>query len=233
MPGQQSEPGVLGQQGLVKICGLSQPDHALAAAGAGADLLGLMFAHSKRQVTIEQARAVVEEVRREYGDRAPLFAGVFVDPDAAGVNMIASRVGLDLVQLHGSESADLIHDIALPVIRAVGPPPGSTVDSVLRKLNDHQAREDAPALFLLDAYDPVQLGGSGRLADWALASDVARRVALLLAGGLTVGNVGEAIRQVQPRGVDVSTGVETDGIKDPRKIQEFVTNAKQAFCGLG
>lgn len=230
MPSQMTELAAFRRSDLVKIDGLCEPGHALIAAEAGADLLGLVFAQSKRQVTAEKAALIVSEVRHAFGDRSPLFVGVFVDCDAATMNGLASAAGLDVIQLHGSENAAVIRDVILPVIRAIGPAPESTVDSVMALLEEQRVSREVPALYLIDAYDPVRHGGTGKRADWALASGVAGRARLMLAGGLTADNVAEAINHVRPVGVDVSSGVETDGIKDPAKVREFVAMAKRAFA---
>jgi len=180
-------------------------------------------------VTVDQAHAIVQAVRQEHGVSSPLFAGVFVDASPDEINAVASAVGLDLVQLNGGEDPASFHEIAAPVIRAVGPPLDSLAEDVLRGIETQRIDPETPALFLLDAYDPVNHGGSGRRADWVLASEVAQRTPLMLAGGLSPENVGEAIVIAGPFGVDVSSGVERDGVKDPQRIRDFIARARQEF----
>jgi phosphoribosylanthranilate isomerase len=223
---------VLRQAGLVKICGIREPGHAVAAVEAGADLLGLMFAKSRRQVSRLEAARIVSEVRSAYGDQSPLFTGVFVDADAATINELVSQVGLDVVQLHGAEIATVLLGIQVPVIRPIRTPPGSTMGSIASTIENQQLSDEVPALFFIDAYDPVMHGGTGKRADWPVARAVAARWPLMLAGGLTPENVAEAIDEVRPAGVDVSSGVETNAVKDPEKVREFVANAKRAFARL-
>jgi phosphoribosylanthranilate isomerase len=224
---------LLQRSGLVKICGLREPAHALVAAESGADLLGLNFVpSSKRRIDSNQARSIVREVHTTYGDRGPQMVGIFVDEPAERINETASAVGIDAVQLNGSESADYLERLRFPVIRSLSPPPGSTLESVVSTIEDQYASEEMPPLFLLDAYDPVQHGGTGKRADWSLARDLSMRLPVMLAGGLTPENVAMAIDAVRPLGVDVASGVETDGVKDPVKIREFIANAKHAFSAL-
>lgn len=216
--------------GIVKICGIREAAHAIDAATAGADVLGVVFARSRRQLTPEQAASLVDSVRRELGERTPLFAGVFVDESPERVNDIARHVGLDVVQLHGAESVDTLANISLPVVRAIGPAPGTSDVALVERLNTMQFDKARPALWLIDAFDPVNHGGSGHRADWSLAAAIAPLFPMMLAGGLDADNVADAIRAVRPIGVDVSSGVESGGVKDPARIRSFVTAARAAFA---
>jgi phosphoribosylanthranilate isomerase len=233
MPYRKVDVVTLRRPGLIKICGVRETEHALVVAEAGADVLGLNFApSSKRRVSIENAVSIVSAVRHAFGDGAPLSAGIFVDVYAENVNQIASVVGLDVVQLHDPAIPASIERIERPVIRPISPPPGSSPGSVASSMAGQRLNDDVPALFMLDAHDPVLHGGTGRRADWHLARDLARDFPLLLAGGLTPENVAQAIAQVRPLGVDVASGVETDGVKDPEKIRAFIANAREAFAAL-
>jgi phosphoribosylanthranilate isomerase len=220
---------LLKRGGIVKIDGVMQAQHAVAAAEAGADLVGFIFAKSRRQLTSAQASIEVSALRTSLGERAPLVLGVFVDESPERVNEIIDEVGLDVVQLHGSETAESLRAISRPIFRAVGPPPGSSADDVAALLATLRLDAVRPALWVIDAWDPVNHGGSGKRADWAVAAELARTTPFLLAGGLNPENVAEAVRTVRPVGVDVSSGVETDGVKDPERIRAFVHAAKAAF----
>lgn len=233
---------------VVKICGLTQPAHAEAAIAAGASFLGFMFAEqSRRRVTVEQARRIIAALpardeppllalplppghtgvlwfdrcaaalERLLERRRPLTVGVFVNQPASLINSIAETLALDLVQLSGDEPWEDCLLIRRPVIKAVRLGPSGSVAGVLR-----EAEAGTASLVLLDSAVPGQFGGSGVTADWQLARALAEQLPVMLAGGLTPANVGQAIRQVQPWGVDVSSGVETNGVKDPSKIAAFM-----------
>ncbi len=200
----------------IKICGIRDIDTALVAAEAGADAIGLVFAQSRRHVSLEEARAIT--------GAAPPFltkVGVFVDEDPVRVNELATACGLDLVQLHGQESPVVCAASTRPVIKAIR----VTDASSLAELEAYRV-----AAFLLDAAVPGIAGGSGRTFDWALAAPVARTARVILSGGLTPENVQDALSRVRPFGVDVSSGVETSGRKDPEKIRAFIGRVRDWEC---
>jgi phosphoribosylanthranilate isomerase len=205
---------------LVKICGLRTIEHALAAAEAGADMLGLNFAKSRRQVSPEQATEIAAAVRAAPGGPPPLLVGLFVNEAPARMLAIAHQCGLDAIQLSGDEASELAGEL-----------PGYRLLKAIR-LDDRPTEAgwlaaQAPAVhLLLDAHVAGAYGGTGVLANWEQAAELARQRPIMLAGGLTPENVGAAIQQVRPWGVDVSSGVETDGIKDSAKIRAFVAAAR-------
>ncbi len=204
----------------VKICGITQTAHALAAADAGADFIGLVFAPSKRLVDVEQAKEIVTAVKR-HGERKVLTVGVFVNAPAAEVNRIAEYCGLDRVQLSGDEPWDYLRDIERPVIKAVRVRRGQSSQDILSEL--------APGfIFLLDCYVAGSYGGSGKAFDWRVAREAAQRFPVIMAGGLSAQNVGEAVRLTRPWGVDVSSGVESEGVKDILRIKAFIEAVRQA-----
>ncbi len=219
---------------FVKICGVSDPVTARAAAAFGADFVGVVFAPSKRQVTIGQAGRIAgslgqrehlsndagaAEIEAALGRRRPLLVGVFADQDADTINDIAEGCGLDLVQLSGSEPWELNEHIRRPILKCLKLRPAETAEELMTHFHDS-------AIVLLDPYVEGAYGGTGVTLDWTVASEVARQTPTVLAGGLTPANVGEAVREVQPWGVDVSSGVESDGSKDPAKIRAFIAAAK-------
>lgn len=218
--------------GAVKIDGLRQPIHAEAAVLAGADLLGFIFAPARRRVSPADARRCLDAARSVAAGRPVLGVGVFVDATAAEMNDIAAAVGLDLLQLHGDETPDLLASLRWPVLKALRPLAGADAPAVATAIAGYRRVANAPVAFVIDGYSPSAAGGAGVRADWRLASEVARRGPTLLAGGLDPGNVAEAIGRVRPHGVDVSSGVETDGAKDEVKIAAFVRAAKRAFGSL-
>lgn len=199
---------------------------AEAAARSGATALGVVLASSRRQVTVESIRDIGDHLDR-MGLHTPLV-GVVVNENAVALNDLTERSGIDMVQLSGDESPDLPCDLSVPVVKAIRLLPGQTVEEGRRAIEpwlDHRHPVDA---ILLDAYADGHYGGTGLRADWALAAELAERYPLILAGGLTSQNVGDAIRQVRPFGVDVSSGVETDGVKDGLKIQAFISAFQEA-----
>jgi indole-3-glycerol phosphate synthase/phosphoribosylanthranilate isomerase len=219
---------------FVKICGLKTPDDVRAALRLGADAFGLVFAASRRQVTPEHARHLVEAARsalvpplpvgkeaRGRGQPASALAiGVFVNEPVERITSIAETVGLDAVQLSGDESPEMCATVAeitgLPVLRALRL---RTVDDL--PLLDEYAL--AGATLMLDTpTSDGSYGGTGQAGDWRLAAEAARRWPIILAGGLAPGNLAEALAVVAPRGVDVSSGVETNGAKDETKIADFL-----------
>ncbi len=219
---------------FVKICGVSNPVSARAAAAVGADFIGIVFAPSKRQVTIGQAGRIAEslgqrehvsnaagatEIEAALGRRRPLLVGVFANQDADTINDIAEGCGLDLVQLSGSEPWELNEHIRRPILKCLKVRPEETAEELMTHFHGH-------AIVLLDPYVEGAYGGTGGTLDWSVAAAVARQTPTVLAGGLTPTNVGDAVRDVQPWGVDVSSGIETDGAKDPAKIRAFIAAAK-------
>ncbi|MDW7982021.1 MAG: phosphoribosylanthranilate isomerase [Thermomicrobium sp.] len=214
--------------GLVKLCGMRTPEDALAAAEAGADLIGLVFAPSRRQVTLEQAAAIVESVRRRAN--APRVVGLFVDAPPEEVIATAATLALDAVQLHGNESPDMVARIGWPVIKAVRLAGGETAETARARVAPYFAGKAQPLAVLLDAYHPQLPGGTGRTVDWTVAAQLAQEFPVILAGGLRPETVAEAIACVRPRGVDVSSGVERGGQKDPVAMRAFVAAARAAFA---
>jgi len=221
---------------LVKICGVSDVAHARAAAALGADFVGMVFAPSRRQVTLGQAKRIAAGLRNEgepaptareasgletaLGRRRPLVVGVFADQDADTINAICDDIGLDLVQLSGSEPWEVCAHINRPIFKCMKVRDGETPEELM--VHVHEG-----AIVLLDPYVEGTYGGTGKTLDWNVASEVARQTPTVLAGGLTPSNVGDAVRTVRPWAVDVSSGVETDSVKDSEKIRAFIAAAKE------
>ncbi len=220
---------------LVKICGISEPRHARAAAALGADFVGVVFAPSRRQVTMGQgkqiatalgkgsdrppAAAMTEAVEETLRSHRPLLVGVFADQDAKTINGIAEECSLDLVQLSGSEPWEMCAQLDRPVLKCTKVRQGQQDKEVLAEIGEG-------GLVLLDPYVEGSYGGAGVTLDWAVASQVASRLPVMLAGGLTPENVAEAVHIVRPWAVDVSSGVEMDGAKDMWKIRAFIERTK-------
>ena len=204
----------------IKVCGISEVSHALAAAEAGADFIGLVFAPSKRRVGIERAREIALEVK---GFKSPpCVVGVFVNDPAHEVNRIARYCRLDRVQLSGDEPWDYLRDIERPVIRAIRLPAGAQPGEVVAELNAGYQVLGQNFIPLLDSHVEGRYGGTGQTFDWGLARGVSGAFPVIIAGGLTPENVAQAITLARPWGVDVSSGVETGGVKDAAKIRAFI-----------
>jgi phosphoribosylanthranilate isomerase len=200
---------------FVKVCGITNEEDALMATALGADAVGFVFAPSTRQVTVGTVRDIVKRLPPEI-----VTVGVFRDQAPQIVIDTVLEAGLRAAQLHGHETPQDAAEVR-PYVQAliVGMSVG---DPALAHVDDYGA--DA---LLLDSPTP----GSGKVFDWALAEGVPVGRRMILAGGLTPENVADAVREVQPWGVDTSTGVQVDGDprrKDPLKVQRFVRNARAA-----
>jgi len=215
--------------GTVKIDGLREPAHAVAAVEAGADLVGFIFAPARRRISVDQARRCIEAARAA-AERPIGAVGVFVDADGQTINRMVDAAGLDLVQLHGGEPPALLARLTRPVVKAFRPPAGTLPAMLAAEVDRFLRIPNAPVAVLIDGYAPGAAGGTGIRADWSLAAEIGRHCPLVLAGGLTPENVAAAIAAVRPLAVDVSSGVETDGEKDGAKIAAFVAAAKRAFA---
>ena len=205
----------------VKICGVTNAEDARAACEAGVDAIGLNFyPRSPRALSVNKAA----ELRAQIPSGVQVF-GVFVNAEVAEVMEIFRNVRLHALQLHGDESPITVAQLArlAPVFKALRVGPDFSAVTL----------ESYPGVsgFLFDTADagPGQYGGTGRLADWEVAQQVARSHRVILAGGLNADNVAAAILQVRPYGVDVASGVEASpGAKDHAQLREFVREARRA-----
>jgi phosphoribosylanthranilate isomerase len=195
----------------IKICGIKTKPDALAAIDAGADLLGFNFyPKSPRYVEVGMCRNIMSVVRQIGRVKC---VGVFVNASVDEILATMDTLGLSLAQLHGDETPEIMKALDGKAFKAFRGIPDDLTGF---------EREDAPA-FLVDASVKGVYGGSGITADWKGAAELAKNYPLLLAGGLTPENVADAVRQVQPWGVDVASGVEcAPGEKDPAKMKAFV-----------
>lgn len=196
----------------VKICGVKEEEHVRAAVEAGATWIGFMFAQSKRQISFEQARKLAQIIPEHVKK-----VGVFVNPTAQQVREAVELVDLDYIQYHGNEEAQFIKQLGYPSIKAFSI---KNADDVKR------ASQYEVDYYLFDAPGTNYAGGSGHVFDWTLLDQLSiPKSKVILAGGLNRENVLHAIAQVNPFGVDVSSGVEKDGIKDSQLIQQFIETA--------
>ncbi len=217
----------------IKICGVTRPQDAVAAVELGASAIGMVFfARSPRAMTLDAAYPILRELNRKIR-----VVALFVDPVAAEVRQVSGSGLFDMLQFHGDEPAAFCESFDLPYMKAIKvgqeqqenePIAVSTrtkSELLLDKIRDYAGAE----MILLDSFDKKVPGGTGKTFDWAVAAAVRRQcgVKLVLAGGLDPANVETAVAQVQPYGVDVSSGVEArHGIKDLQKMQRFVAGAR-------
>ena len=215
----------------VKMCGISKVETIPAVVDAKPDYMGLVFTPSKRQVTVDQAKTLVEELHKQYANRYNRDAeqysnqtlihqesiktvGVFVNETVENLLKIAEEVKLDVIQLHGDEDEAFIQTLKeqsnVEVWKAVQ----------VRSAADAEAWIDSSAdMLLFDAYHKDERGGTGEVFDWSSLDEFERP--FMLAGGINSTNVARAIRTVRPYGIDISSGIETEGVKDDEKIKAF------------
>ena len=215
----------------IKMCGISKIETIPAVIEANPDYMGLVFAPSKRQVTVDQAKTLVEELHKQYANRYNRDAeqysnqtlihqefiktvGIFVNETLDNLVTIATEVNLDAVQLHGDEDEAFIQSLKertnVEVWKAVQ----------IRSAADAEAWIDSRAdMLLFDAYHKDERGGTGEVFDWSCLDEFERP--FMLAGGIDSTNVARAIRTVRPYGIDISSGIETEGVKDDEKIKAF------------
>ncbi len=189
----------------IKICGITREEDAQLCAELGADYLGFIFVpSSKRYIDPERAAEIASAVK------GPKYVGVFRDEALETIHRITHRVGLDVIQFHGTETDEDIHTLGLPSMKAV---------RVGETLPDTNAYPSADWL-LFDTFDERREGGTGRAFDWSLLSLYSRSKPFFLAGGLAPDNIAAAISLVRPDGVDISSGVESEpGVKDAEKLR--------------
>jgi phosphoribosylanthranilate isomerase len=213
---------------MVKICGITKEEHALAAAEAGADFIGLVFTKSPRQITPAQANKITAALKQNR-DAAPATIGVFVNTPVHVVNRVAEFCHLDYVQLSGDENMGYCKELTPPVFKVIKVGQQRQSEQVCKDLAAwNKALSDHKYIFLLDAYDSEKFGGTGKQLDWDVVKPVAEKFKIIIAGGLNPGNVSPVVEKVRPWGVDVSSGVETNGEKDVNKIKAFIKAVREA-----
>ena len=207
----------------IKMCGISKVETIPAVVDAKPDYMGLVFAPSKRQVTVEQAKTLVEELHKQnavrYNSETIKTVGVFVNETVENLLKIAEEVKLDVIQLHGDEDESFIQILKeqsnVEVWKAVQ----------VRSAADTEKWIDSSAdMLLFDAYHKDERGGTGEVFDWSSLDEFERP--FMLAGGIDSTNVARAIRTVRPYGIDISSGIETEGVKDNEKMKAFTNTVR-------
>ncbi|MCM3734849.1 phosphoribosylanthranilate isomerase [Bacillus cytotoxicus] len=197
----------------VKICGITDTRTAKLACEYGADAIGFVFAKSKREITPDRAKQIIEELPANV-----MKVGVFVNESIEVIQNIAERCRLTHVQLHGDEQNYYIERLNIPSIKAIG---------VSSREDIERAKEYETDFILLDSPKEQFHGGNGKTFSWELLQANPIEKKCILAGGLNLENITYAIEMVQPYMVDVSSGVETNGKKDIEKIKQFIRKAKE------
>ncbi len=217
MPGRRWRHCGVVEMSLLKVCGITREEDAFTACELGYGAVGFVFAPSPRRVSPERALEICSSLPPSI-----LRVGVFSGEKHEVIRNIVDLCGLDLVQLHGGEGPGAVRSFGGRAIAALRP----------RSPGDLERIADYRGVFavLLDTWDPVLSGGTGKTCDWELAALAARSSRVILAGGLNPANVGDAVRKVRPFGVDISSGVEASpGIKDRALLRDFARAAVEAF----
>lgn len=215
----------------VKICGNRDHMSALAAAEAGADFVGFVFVRgSRRRLPPGKELDVIEAFRKARDAKRPRIVGLFANQPLDEVLRWTRECHLEAVQLCGKEPLDYCARIRVPVIKVVHVRGRGNREKLIEKLDKELTNLDQEGMaILLDRHEPGLFGGAGKPFDWAIAAELrALGHQFILAGGLNPENVGDAVRTVQPWGVDVSSGVETEGAKDPEKVRDFIRAVRDA-----
>lgn len=206
----------------IKICGITRPEDALAAANCGADAIGLVFAPLSRRC-VDTARA--KEILRELPSGVSVIA-LFLDPDRDAVEQVLQQIEPDLLQFHGHESVKFCSRFGVPYIKTIGV--GHDAKGNVPDINAFIEEYADAAALLFDSHAHGAAGGTGQRSDWRSLPRMDGR-AVVLAGGLTPDNVADAMRIVRPYAVDVSSGVEdAPGVKSPEKMQAFIDEVRRA-----
>jgi phosphoribosylanthranilate isomerase len=222
------EPGSNRQRTHVKICGLRDSPNALVAADAGADYLAFNFVEGvRRQLQPDEGQWVTEGFigGREGIPNGPKLVGLFRDQPVEWVRRVSQQCHLHMAQLNGDEDLAYAEELIVPVMRQIRVKPDDAAEDIRKEVESWLS---AGHMVILDSFHPSAPGGTGVAFDWSVADGIVEEEGVLLAGGLTPENVGAATQQLNPWGVDVASGVEVDGVKDPDKIREFINAARSA-----
>ena len=219
----------MGLDTRIKIDGLRDAQSAFVAAESGADYTGFAFVEGvRRQLQPDEGAAIIAEYRKLAQDHRtpmPKVVGLFRDQDVDWVNELAVSAGLDMAQLCGEEDDAYFSKLRIPIIKVVRAKPGDSAAKINAMAEPLLAQGH---LIALDRFDENVPGGAGIPWDWSVTRTVAQRDGVFVAGGLTPSNVGWLVHDIAPWGVDVSSGVETNGIKDHAKIRAFIAAVRSA-----
>lgn len=214
----------------VKICGISTLEDAVFCAEHGADLIGFNFyKRSPRHIDIDLATEICDSLRAQFAEKCPRLVGIFVNELVSNISIITNKVGLDGAQLSGDESDSMLKELRGIAYKGVQPMTAKQAEDDVAYYAKHFTERVYLPTLLLDAYHPSLAGGTGLSVSADIIHAIADKVPrLMLAGGYTPENVAERVKAYRPWGVDVASGVETDGKKDQAKIKAFIEAAKSA-----
>mgnify|MGYP001169107805 CR=1 FL=1 len=214
----------------LKICGLRDYDSANVAVESGANFLGFVFVPGARRcLEMNHAKNMIENLKTKHGDKLPGLVGLFANQKIARVNKIVHHLNLDLVQLCGGEEHEYVKGIDVPTIKQVKVVEDEQFTASVAKVREQvELALNYGSMVVLDKYEASSYGGTGSKFNWNIAAELSDTYNLILAGGLDCDNIVDAISQVAPWGVDVSSGIETDGIKDKDKIRKFSSSVLQS-----
>ena len=216
----------------IKACGFTTLDPMVAAAKAGVDSIGLvMIPGLKRSLSVRKAQTLLTSLDVALkGHPKPEIVGLFGGQSSEEVNKIASKLNMDSVQLCSDESMSFCSEMALPIYKVIGVNPDIPINSQLPRIMVIAQRHSMAGHRIVLDSKPTALdfGGTGRKFDWEIAGQLAEAFDIQLAGGLNPDNIAEAIKTVKPWGIDTSSGIETDGEKDVKKVIAFIKNAQEA-----
>lgn len=217
----------------IKICGIMRPEDAVVATEAGADFVGMIFVpQRRRRLSAAAGREIAQAVKEASPPgKTPKIVGNFADQSQEEVNQFVTECGLDFVQLCGQESIAYCGQIDAEVIKVVHVDPSAAAAADLDHVAERvQTYAGVGHLVTLDRLVVGVQGGTGHSFDWTIAAHISEMgLPIILAGGLAPKNVAQAIAEVQPWGVDVSSGVETNGVKNHDKIRAFIRNARRTL----
>jgi phosphoribosylanthranilate isomerase len=210
---------------LVKICGLASVEDAIQVSRLDVQIIGLVFAPSRRQVSLELAEEISTAIKSV--EHPPAITGVFVNENPRVVNETVRQCKLDIVQLSGDESSDYCSQISAPVIKVIHITADVRSQDIIERVKG-VPHTSQPAIYLLDSKADGKYGGTGRSFSRDIAKELSASLPVIIAGGLDPQKVAGLIKHARPVGVDVSSGVETDGLKDISKIQAFIKAVRAA-----
>ena len=210
----------------IKICGIKDVETVRLALEYGVNFIGLVFASSRRQISLLMAQKITAAVH-VLQPEVPV-AGVFVNLPAGEVNDVARQCSLDYVQLSGDESWKYCLDVEKPVIKVIHVPETKTAGEIMAEIKTGKAVLGRKPFFcLLDTGSSAAYGGTGKSFNWETVQQITPIYPVMVAGGLNHQNVGQLIRKGNPWGVDVSSGVEINGVKNPGLMKEFITSVRK------
>ena len=213
----------------IKICGIRTAATAIHASENGADFIGMIFVPNRRRtISLDDAKKVIQELRPK-SDKRSLTVGLFADQPIRDIIEISQRVGLDMVQLCGYEPFEYCNQVQIPIIKSIHVPKDVVDTEFVKRLSIKVEKYTSHGhIVSLDTLVPGLEGGTGMSFNWDIASNLSKDgYEFMLSGGLSPDNLETAIKKVQPWGVDVSSGVETEGQKDEIKISSFIKICSQ------